>query len=250
LARQLTPDECAELRRFAETLAVGKPPSSGLLTLRIVWRHLGWRSAYLMSGALLGARRYRRLPGPAWVSEQARRFIPLAALYRRVRISLGAERAEALARELLLKLGLLEWAHLLPLAEARKARPAEFMAVWRSRIKPAMGAHSDDELELRGRAEVLMTVRRCMFVQVFEALSLAELAPYLCQTDTVYLGALAPQIGFSREGAITEGHPRCVFRFQFAVPDDGKRTAKPQFRNRLLALSAKGSLFEGLGIIF
>jgi hypothetical protein len=234
---QLTPEDSAELRGLTDALASGRGPGPARLLLGIVWRHLGWRSVHILPRAglavLLGR---RRLAGPAWIAEAARRFVPLAAIHRRTRAALGQERADALARELILKLGLAEWVRLLPREEARRAGAAEFLAIWRSRIKANMGAHSEEQFELRGRDEMVMTVRRCMLLQVFEVLGVEHLAPWLCQTDLVYLAGLAPEIAFSRERTITAGDSCCTFRFRFvrfqccsarmtAAPNAGRRTA-------------------------
>jgi hypothetical protein len=212
----LTADEAAELRSFADALASGRGPGPARAFLGIVRRHLGWRSFDILARAGLAALfGYRRLAGPPWLAGAARLFVPLAAVHRAARASLGERRADELARELILRLGLVEWARLLPREATRRAGRAEFLEIWQSRIKAAMGAHSDDRFDLRGPDEMVMTVRRCMLLQVFDALGIGHLAPCLCQTDEVHLAGLAPQIGFGREQTLTAGDSCCTFRFRF-----------------------------------
>lgn len=214
----LTSDEAGELRSFAAALASGHGPGPARALAGIVRRHLGWRTFDVLAragfAAVLG---YRRLDGPPWLSGAARRFVPLAALHRAACESLGARRADALARELILKLGLVEWARLLPCEEARRLGRAAFLDLWRSRIKAAMGAHSDDRFELRGPDEMVMTVERCMLRRVFDALGLGHLAPCLCRTDEVHLAGLGPEIRFRRESTLTAGDPVCEFVFRFGA---------------------------------
>jgi hypothetical protein len=88
-----------------------------------------------------------------------------------------------------------------------------------------MGAHSDDRFELREPNEMVMTVRRCMMLQVFDALGISHLAPCLCQTDEFHLAGLAPQISFDREQTLTAGDCCCAFRFKF---QHGSKAALPR----------------------
>lgn len=184
------------------------------LVLGILRRRLGWRALYLCPWALLTSRRPPSLGEPAWMAAAAQKFLFLRALYRVTGRALGPPRAESLAQELLLKLGMVEWLKVLPIDEARHLSPDAFLRLFRDSVKPAMGAHSLDNYEVHAN-QMTMTVHRCMLVEIFTALGMPELLPCLCQTDQVYLNNLAPDIVFERNGVIAEGAPECRFVFTF-----------------------------------
>jgi hypothetical protein len=213
----LTSNNEADLRNLVRSHQSGKAPGAFAtvrLILSILRDQLGWRALYLCPRALLTSRRARQTGEPDWMASAVRKFLFLRALYQTTRQTLGQERAERLAQELLLKLGIFEWLKVLPIAEARRLGPEDFLRLFHDSVKPAMGAHSVDTYEAHGN-EMIMTVHQCMLVEIFTALGMPELLPYLCQTDRVYLDALAPEITFSRNEVIAEGAPQCRFVFSF-----------------------------------
>jgi hypothetical protein len=217
MAIPLSSNDVSVLQNLIQTFGAGgahQATASARLVLGIVRHHLGWRAFYLCPWALLTSRRRPAVDEPAWMATAARKFSFLRALYRTTRQALGPTPAEKLARDLLLKLGTIEWLKALPIGRARRLRPEGFLRLFRDSVKPVMGAHSVDNYEVHGN-EMTMTVHRCMLVEIFMALGMPELLPYLCQTDRVYLDALAPEITFQRNGVIAEGASQCRFVFSF-----------------------------------
>lgn len=230
MARKLTTADLRELRDYVRKMETVARVPAGRVILGIVWKHLGWRSPQVVAAAMLDMVLRRSPDIRGCPAAAVRKFAMLAAIYRRTCQSSGQERAEGLARELILKLGLLEWLRVLPRDAVRRMDAAGLMEHFRVEVKPVMGAGSEDEYEVRGNAEMRLTVRRCMLVQIFEALGIAELAPYLCQTDTIYLGDLAPEIAFTHDGIISEGAERCLFRLVFAHCAGGDAGSKERLR--------------------
>jgi hypothetical protein len=209
--------ECRDLVREIERRGARRASWPARIGWRVLRKHAGLvRLLPLLASAIARIPFVRFGNGPAWLPLAGRRFAALAALYRAARGMLGPEKAEALARDLLLGMGILEWCRVMPRRDVGGAGPAAFMEYFRGKVKPVMGRYSEDEYALRGDAEMTLTVTSCMFLRVFESLGIRELAPYLCQTDRIYLGFLAPGIAFSRDGVLSEGSARCVFRFTWA----------------------------------
>ena len=204
-----------------------------LWSLRIMCRafrkHLRWRGLYLVPWAMAGAVKIRCPEEPVWIEHASRKFKPLAAIYRRTAKSMGGVEAESLAKDLILGLGMVQWCRLLPRGDARGMDAQALMEFFKTHVKASMGSHSEDRFELKGDTVMLLTVYRCMLVQVFEALGMPELAPYLCWTDRIYLGFLEPEIRFAHEGTISGGESRCVFRFSFdfSEPEISRRIGAP-----------------------
>jgi hypothetical protein len=138
----------------------------------------------------------------------------------------------------MLSLGTLEWCRVLPRNEARLKTREEFTRTFRTKVKSNFGSGSRDRFEFRGPHEMVLTVYDCGLLRAFRSLGIEGLAPYLCQTDEVYLGALGPGIGFRQEAVLAGGAPRCVFRFLFQGDErtrrDGARavpTGETSFRD-------------------
>jgi hypothetical protein len=214
----LTESERMGYRRLLEEIegrGARNPLWPLMLIVRVVRRHLGWRGLCELPWAFLRASKRGRPKGVSCPWGLAIRLGLLAALYERVARGCGPERAEGLCRDLMLSLGTLEWCRVFPRSRARGMGRRAFTEWFQTKVKASFGSRSTDRFELRGDDEMVLTVSDCMLLRAFQGLGVARLAPYLCQTDEVYLGALGPGIRFRHDSILATGGPACVFRFHF-----------------------------------
>ena len=133
----------------------------------------------------------------------------LVPMIQAMRSELGRERADEIARKVIVELARQD-------GERWAAQEGRDLAAL-ERVSALWSAGGGLEIEPAGRGERSLgfNVTRCRYAEYFKALGLPELgALFHCSRDFAMIEGFNPRIRLRRTQTIMEGAPHCDFRFE------------------------------------
>jgi predicted ArsR family transcriptional regulator len=138
----------------------------------------------------------------------------LVPLLRALRVELGHEKADAIARQ-----ALRDWSQQLFAAVGKSVEgsPRRKWATMHTALADVTEREVTVETIRRDEAALEFDVTHCRFAAFFRALGEPELGALLvCATDFDIVQAAGSEVSLEREQTLMQGAPSCTFRYKFA----------------------------------
>lgn len=75
--------------------------------------------------------------------------------------------------------------------------------------------NADADMRLEGEARLFMTVRRCRFVELLDAIGERDMAPLFCEGDRIFFDRHQPGVALERPETLACGGAVCDFQFSW-----------------------------------
>lgn len=193
----------------------------GIYALRALWNRLGVGCAGVLAGVVRD-----RIAGEPWTSLgpaadagevlSRRQIGPAVLLERRLRPVTGNERAREITAGIVQaasidflrrNIPVLNRKRILGMTDAERSRYLD--SIQRKFF------NADASLTIRGDEALDLSITRCRFVELLDAIGERDMAPLFCEGDRVFFDRCQPEVELTRPETLACGGGKCDFRFQW-----------------------------------